>query len=133
MISPRFADIFRNNCHQERPGARCRSRPRSSSGCCEAVEADPSLEITVDVERRVVEVAALGIEAPFPLDDSTQQRFLEGLDDIGLTLDHAAEIDAYEAAARPGSRRSPSGAVWRARHRVRMSLAPCGAKAKHPR
>ena len=34
----------------------------------------------------------------FPLDDSTQERFLKGLDDIGITLRHAADIDTYEAA-----------------------------------
>ena len=38
-----------------------------------------------------------GIEAPFPMDDFTRFRLLEGLDDIGLTLRHAADISAYEA------------------------------------
>ena len=50
-----------------------------------AVKADPTLEITVDVERRLVSAPAAGIEAPFPLDDFTRHRLLEGLDDIGLT------------------------------------------------
>ena len=40
---------------------------------------------------------ALGIVEPFPLDASTQHRFLHGLDDIGITLTHEDEITAYEA------------------------------------
>ena len=62
-----------------------------------AVEADPELEITVDVERLSVEAPAIGLEATFPLDAATQERFLEGLDDIGLTLRHETDIDAFEA------------------------------------
>jgi 3-isopropylmalate/(R)-2-methylmalate dehydratase small subunit len=65
------------------------------------VEADPTLELVIDVDRRVLEVPALGIEEPFPLDDAVRYRFLEGLDDVGLTLQHAADIDAFEAG-RPG-------------------------------
>jgi 3-isopropylmalate/(R)-2-methylmalate dehydratase small subunit len=41
-------------------------------------------------------VPAAGIVEPFPMDTSTQQRFLAGLDDIGVTLGHRADIDAYE-------------------------------------
>ncbi len=40
---------------------------------------------------------AVGIDEPFPLDDATQHRFLDGLDDIGITLRHADDIAAYEA------------------------------------
>ncbi|HXW78480.1 MAG TPA: 3-isopropylmalate dehydratase small subunit, partial [Acidimicrobiales bacterium] len=56
----------------------------------------PTLEVTIDLERLRVEAPAAGIEANFPLDPFTQHRLLEGLDDIGLTLRHAREIDAYE-------------------------------------
>ena len=49
-------------------------------------------------ERLVVEVPAVGLVEPFPLDATTQHRFVEGLDDIGLTLSHADEIDAFEGA-----------------------------------
>jgi 3-isopropylmalate/(R)-2-methylmalate dehydratase small subunit len=62
-----------------------------------AIKADPSLEITVDVERRTVSAPAAGLEAEFPLDPATQERFLEGLDDIGISLRHEADITAYEA------------------------------------
>jgi 3-isopropylmalate/(R)-2-methylmalate dehydratase small subunit len=60
------------------------------------VEKDPSTDITIDIEKRIVVVPAIGLEATFPLDDFTQYRLLNGLDDIGLTLQHADEIAAYE-------------------------------------
>ena len=66
-----------------------------------AVEDDPTLEITIDVERRTVAAPAAGIEAEFPLDEATRQRFLEGLDDIGITLGHADDITTYEANRQP--------------------------------
>ena len=66
-----------------------------------AAEADPDLVVTVDVETRMVWAEAAGIEAPFPLDDFTQMRLLEGLDDIGLTLRHEAAVGAFEAMRPP--------------------------------
>jgi 3-isopropylmalate/(R)-2-methylmalate dehydratase small subunit len=60
------------------------------------VERDPSLEVTVDLERLAVAAPAAGIESSFPLDAFTQHRLLEGLDDIGLTLRYVDDIDAYE-------------------------------------
>ena len=97
VISPRFADIFRNNCTKnglvpvqvtEEVGRRL----------LEAVVADPTVEITVDVDRRTVSAPALGIEEHFPLDDSTRERFLQGLDDIGITLRSAGDIYTFESA-----------------------------------
>jgi 3-isopropylmalate/(R)-2-methylmalate dehydratase small subunit len=97
VISPRFADIFRNNCTKnglvpvqvdEAIGRRL----------LEAVVADPTVEITVDVDRRTVSAPALGVEEPFPLDDSTRERFLQGLDDIGITLRSAGDIDTFESS-----------------------------------
>jgi 3-isopropylmalate/(R)-2-methylmalate dehydratase small subunit len=96
VISPRFGDIFRNNSTKNGL-VPVQVAPDVAEALMRAVEADPTLEITVDVERRVVTAPAVGIEAPFPLDDATQERFLEGLDDIGITLRHVDEIDAYEA------------------------------------
>ncbi len=43
-------------------------------------------------------MSAPGIREPFEIDDFTRWRLLEGLDDVGLTLRHADEIDAYERA-----------------------------------
>ena len=96
VIAPSFSDIFRNNCTKN--GLVPVVLPEETvAAIWAAIEADPSTSIVVDVDRRVVEVPAAGIDAPFPLDDSTRHRFLNGLDDIGITLTHAAEIDAYEA------------------------------------
>ncbi|HEY3484684.1 MAG TPA: 3-isopropylmalate dehydratase small subunit, partial [Ilumatobacteraceae bacterium] len=63
-----------------------------------AIESDPSTEVVVDVERLVVEVPSAGMVAPFPMDAPTQRRFLEGLDDIGITLAHIGEIESYESS-----------------------------------
>jgi 3-isopropylmalate/(R)-2-methylmalate dehydratase small subunit len=62
-----------------------------------AIEADPGLELTIDVERRTLSAPAVGIECSFPLDDATRERFLQGLDDIGITLRDGAAIDAFES------------------------------------
>jgi 3-isopropylmalate/(R)-2-methylmalate dehydratase small subunit len=100
VISPRFADIFRNNCTKN--GLVPVQVPAEvNEQLLAAIKADPQLEITVDVERRTVSAPALGLEVEFPLDPSTQERFLEGLDDIGITLRHEADITAYEKT-RPG-------------------------------
>ncbi|HVM63249.1 MAG TPA: 3-isopropylmalate dehydratase small subunit [Acidimicrobiales bacterium] len=96
VISPRFGDIFRNNATKAGL-VPVQVDAAVGRALLDAVAADPTLEITVDVERRVVAAPAAGIEAPFPLDDFTRYRLLEGLDDIGLTLRHQDEIAAYEA------------------------------------
>jgi 3-isopropylmalate/(R)-2-methylmalate dehydratase small subunit len=62
----------------------------------DAIEQDPRLEIVVDVEQRRVAAPAIGLDVPFALDDFTQFRLLNGLDDIGLTLRHEDEIGDYE-------------------------------------
>ena len=48
-------------------------------------------------DKRLLSAPAAGIECPFPLDDHTRHRLLEGLDDVGLTLQKAEHIDAHEA------------------------------------
>jgi 3-isopropylmalate/(R)-2-methylmalate dehydratase small subunit len=96
VISPRFGDIFRNNSTKNGL-IPVQVDAEVGEALLRAIEADPTLEITVDVERRTVSAPAVGIEAPFPLDDATQERFLQGLDDIGITLRYADDIDAYEA------------------------------------
>jgi 3-isopropylmalate/(R)-2-methylmalate dehydratase small subunit len=95
VISPRFADIFRNNCTKNGL-VPVQVSAEVGDALLRAVEDDPTLEITIDVERRTVSAPAAGIEAEFPLDDATRHRFLEGLDDIGITLTHADEIAGYE-------------------------------------
>ncbi len=96
VVSPRFGDIFRNN--STRSGlVPAEVSDQDGRAILEAVSADPSLEIVVDVERRLVEAPALGISVPFRLDDDARDRLLRGLDDIGVTAQHMSDIDAYEA------------------------------------
>jgi 3-isopropylmalate/(R)-2-methylmalate dehydratase small subunit len=95
VISPRFGDIFRNN--STKSGLLpVQVDADVADALMAAVIADPSLEITIDVERGTVSAPAAGIDATFPLDEFTRHRLLHGLDDIGLTLVHGADIDAYE-------------------------------------
>ncbi len=95
VISPRFGDIFANNCTKNGL-VPVTVTAEVGEALMRAVEADPTLEITVDVERRTIEAPAAGIVADFPLDDATRERFLEGLDDVAMTLRAAADIDGYE-------------------------------------
>ena len=96
VISSRFADIFRNNCTKAGL-VPAQLEAEAATALLAAVTADPSLEVTVDTEARMVRAPAAGIEAPFPLDDFTRWRLIEGLDDIGLSLRHEADVSAYEA------------------------------------
>jgi 3-isopropylmalate/(R)-2-methylmalate dehydratase small subunit len=97
VISPRFGDIFRNNSTKN---GLVPVVVDASIGeqLLRAVEADPTLELTIDVDRRTLEAPAIGLAVDFPLDDSVRERFLQGLDDIGITLQHERDIAAYEAA-----------------------------------
>ena len=95
VLSPRFGDIFRNN--STKAGlVPCQVDESVVSRLWDAIEADPALEITIDVETRRVYAPAIDVDVAFPLDDHTQHRLLEGLDDIGITLTHADDITAYE-------------------------------------
>lgn len=100
VISPRFGDIFRNNSTKNGLVPVVVSAEVGEQ-LLRAIEADPTLELTIDVARKTLEAPAIGLSVEFPLDDSIQHRFLEGLDDIGLTLKKGDAIDAYEAQ-RPG-------------------------------
>ncbi|HEY5424888.1 MAG TPA: 3-isopropylmalate dehydratase small subunit [Ilumatobacteraceae bacterium] len=95
VVAPSFSDIFRNNCAKN--GLVPVVVPEATvERIWNAIEADPSTEITVDVERLSVEVPAAGITESFPMDPQTQHRFLHGLDDVGITLTHADDITAFE-------------------------------------
>ena len=96
VVSPRFGDIFRNNA--TRSGL-VPAEVDAADGrkLMAAVAADSAVELTVDVERRTIEVPALGWTFPFGLDDDARHRLLAGLDDVGVTLQHVGEIDAFEA------------------------------------
>ena len=96
VVSSRFADIFRNNCTKNGL-VPVQVEQAVVERLLVAVQEDPALEITVDMERLLLGVPALGIEVPFPMDAATQHRFLHGLDDIGITLQSAEAIAAHEA------------------------------------
>lgn len=96
VIAPSFSDIFRNNSTKN--GLLAVILPEDTvHAIWAAIDADPNVEITIDVARLTVEVPAAGITASFPMDPQVQHRVLNGLDDIGITLTHASAIDAYEA------------------------------------
>jgi 3-isopropylmalate/(R)-2-methylmalate dehydratase small subunit len=97
VVSSRFADIFRSNCTKV-GFVPAQVEDESVVAALRAgVAADPSLEITVDVDARMVRAPALGIEAPFAMDDYTRWRLLEGLDDVGLTMRNVGAIDSFES------------------------------------
>ncbi len=95
VIAPDFADIFHNNCFKN--GILPVRLPRE---VCEKLMDDARLganaRLTVDLERQVV-VRPNGEEIPFAVDPFRRHLLLNGLDDIGQTLQHAAAIDAFEA------------------------------------
>ena len=95
VVSPRFGDIFRNNALK---GGLVPVQLTADEveRLWALVEADPSTEVTVDLGAR--ELRAGDLVASFPIDDFTRWRLMEGLDDIGLTLRHEADISAYEAS-----------------------------------
>ncbi len=93
VLSSRFADIFRGN--SLKGGLLTVILPQSEiESLWLAIESNPNLEITVDLESKTVEYA--GKSLAFELDDYTRWRLLEGLDDIGLTLQHIDTVSAFE-------------------------------------
>ncbi|MGZ4114398.1 MAG: 3-isopropylmalate dehydratase small subunit [Actinomycetota bacterium] len=98
VISPRFADIFRNNC--TKVGLLPVELPAESvRALMDAVLDDPATEITVDLE--ALRVSAPSVDESFEIDPFTRHRLLEGLDDIGLTLRLEDEITRYESTRAP--------------------------------
>jgi 3-isopropylmalate/(R)-2-methylmalate dehydratase small subunit len=98
VISSRFADIFRGNSLKGGLLTVIISQDEVEK-LWAAIEADPSTQITVDLDSRTVSYA--GVTLGFDLDDYTRWRLMEGLDDIGLTLAQEASIDAFEAVRTP--------------------------------
>ena len=109
VVTPRFGDIFRNNATKNGLVPVVVSNEVGEQ-LLRAVEADPTLEITVDVRTKRLSAPAIGLDVEFPLDDATQHRFLNGLDDIGITLANEGAITAFEAT-RPSwmPRSTPAG------------------------
>lgn len=94
VLAPKFADIFRGNAGKQGLLAGVIS-DSDGEAIWAAVDAQPGVRMTVDLEARV---AALGdLRVPFEIDDYTRWRLLEGLDDIGLTLRNEEAIAQFEA------------------------------------
>jgi len=95
VLSSRFADIFRGN--SGKGGLLTAQVPQEViESLWEMVESDPATEVTVDLEARTV--SAGDLVAEFEVDDYVRWRLLEGLDDIGITLQYADAITAFEDA-----------------------------------
>ena len=93
VIAPSFSDIFRNNSTKN--GLLAVILPEDTvHAIWAAIDADPNVEITIDVARLTVAVPAAGITASVPMDPQVQPRVLNGLDDIGITPTPASAIDA---------------------------------------
>jgi 3-isopropylmalate/(R)-2-methylmalate dehydratase small subunit len=93
VIAPRFGDIFRGNA--TKGGLLPVVLPVAVvDRLHDLVESDPATPVTVDLVAR--EVRAADVVARFDIDDYTRWRLMEGLDDIGLTLRHDADVAAFE-------------------------------------
>ncbi|WJM17106.1 3-isopropylmalate dehydratase small subunit [Microbacterium arborescens] len=94
VLAPKFADIFRGNAGKQGLLAGIISES-DREAIWAAVDAQPGVQMTVDLEARV---ASLGdLRVAFEIDDYTRWRLLEGLDDIGLTLRNEEAIAQFEA------------------------------------
>jgi len=93
VLSARFADIFRGNSGKQ--GLLTAALAQSDVERLWArLEAAPGTRVTVDLEARTVVCDDLVLG--FEVDDYTRWRLMEGLDDIGLTLQHVDAVDAFE-------------------------------------
>ena len=94
VLSSRFADIFRGNSGKQ--GLLTAVLAQDDIELIwKYLDNEPGASVTVDLESRTV--TAGDLTAPFEVDDYTRWRLLEGLDDIGLTQRHEAEITAFES------------------------------------
>ena len=95
VLSSRFADIFRGN--SMKAGLLTVILTESEiAAIWAAIEADATVQITVDLENRQVRYGSTTLS--FAIDDYTRWRLIEGLDDIGLTLKHVDAISTFEKA-----------------------------------
>ena len=97
VIAPSFSDIFRNNCTKNGLVPVVLSEP-TVNRIWEVIEADASAEITIDMQRLTVEIPSAGITEKFDMDASTQDRFIRGLDDVGITMAKGDAISTFETS-----------------------------------
>jgi 3-isopropylmalate/(R)-2-methylmalate dehydratase small subunit len=104
VIASSFADIFANNCVKNGVLTVVLTEDEAAEIARKAETA--GYQLTVDLESCTVRDEQ-GFSAKFRIDDFTRHCLLEGLDDIGLTMQHEAEISKYES-------KHPAPAAWRA-------------------
>ncbi len=92
VIAPSYADIFYNNCFKN--GILPIALPNNQVDALTQVAANPDNEITIDLESQ--KIRAMNVEYDFDVDPFRKHCLMNGLDDIGLTLEKAVSIDAYE-------------------------------------
>ena len=97
IIAPSFADIFKNNCVNI--GLLTIVLDDDDVAVLTTIAADPGNEVTIDLEMQTV--TSGDFQRPFDIDEFEKHRLRNGLDRIGLTLEHRADIDAYESRRRP--------------------------------
>ena len=97
VIAPSFSDIFRNNCTKNGLLPIVLSEPIVNR-IWTVIENDATAEITIDLHRFTVEIPSAGITEKFDMDTETQQRFINGLDDISITLADVDAISKFEAS-----------------------------------
>ncbi|WP_278234932.1 3-isopropylmalate dehydratase small subunit [Isoptericola sp. AK164] len=116
VLASRFADIFRGNSGKQGLVAGMVDQDDIEL-LWKILETKPGTEVTVDLEQRTVH--ADDVTVPFQIDDYTRWRLMEGLDDIGLTLQHEEDISAYEA-----SRSSWRPTTLPAKHLPKVEIEP---------
>ncbi len=119
VVSSRFADIFRGNSGKQGLLA-AQASQEDIELIWKILETRPGTEVTVDLESRTI--TCDDVVVPFQVDDYTRWRLLEGLDDIGLTLQHEADITEFEK----------SRAGWRPKTLPAKHLPPVEIKAARP-
>ncbi|WP_448074143.1 3-isopropylmalate dehydratase small subunit [Georgenia yuyongxinii] len=119
VLAPRFADIFRGNSGKQGLVAGVISL-EDAEMLWKVLETEPGTSVTVDLAARTVVCG--DVQCTFEIDDYTRWRLMEGLDDIGLTLQSEADITAYEAAR----------AAWRPTTLPAKHLPPVHIMAARP-
>ncbi len=98
LIGASFGDVYRGNCLQN--GVLTIVLPSSViSGLIAQLQAAPGARMTVDLPHQLV-IAPDGSAHAFDIDATRKERLLKGLDDVGVTLQHLAQIEAFEAQYR---------------------------------
>lgn len=95
VVAPSFADIFRNNC--SKVGLLTIVLPQDDIDYLMARHEElPTAELVIDVEAQTIATADGSWSRTFEIDPFIKHRTLNGLDDIGITLQHASDIAKFE-------------------------------------